>query len=179
MPSGSLPVPASIATPGRWHDPARLRVLAQGEDGECLYVIETGTMDVYKVIDGSDKKVKTCTSGDAFGELALLYNCPRAASVEAAEQTTLWELDRESFNNIVKDAASKKREKYENFLKGVKLLENMQPYERMTLADALRAMFSPRGSTLLTGSSHIDSAPRMRPARSQAETDSSHGSPPA
>merc|ERR1719473_1896761 len=86
------------------------RVIKQGEDGECLYVIETGVMDVYKVIDGTDKKVKTCTVGDAFGELALLYNCPRAASVETREKCTVWELDRESFNNIVKDAAAKKRD---------------------------------------------------------------------
>lgn len=40
--------------------------------------------------------------GDAFGELALLYNCPRAASVEAKEKAVCWQLDRETFNHIVK-----------------------------------------------------------------------------
>jgi CRP-like cAMP-binding protein len=40
-----------------------------------------------------------------FGELALLYNVPRAATITAIEKCVLWSLDRETFNNIVKDAA--------------------------------------------------------------------------
>lgn len=43
--------------------------------------------------------------GDSFGELALLYNAPRAASIKAMEECILWALDRETFNHIVKDAA--------------------------------------------------------------------------
>lgn len=38
----------------------------------------------------------------------------------------------------MKDAASKKREKYEEFLKGVKILQNMDEYERAKLADAFK-----------------------------------------
>ncbi len=52
----------------------------------------------------------------------------------------LFALDRETFNNIVKDAASKKREKYESFLSKVELLESMDPYERSKIADALKPM---------------------------------------
>lgn len=40
-----------------------------------------------------------------FGELALLYNIPRSATITAKSQSTLWSLDRETFNSIVKDAA--------------------------------------------------------------------------
>merc|ERR1712224_670163 len=70
-------------------------------------------------IDGEEKCVKTCEPGDVFGELALMYNCPRAASVEADTEGTCWKLDRETFNAIVRDAAQKKREKWEAFLKKV------------------------------------------------------------
>lgn len=44
-----------------------------------------GELDCYKKLPGEEeeKLVKTCTEGDTFGELALLYNTPRAASVQA------------------------------------------------------------------------------------------------
>ena len=74
--------------------------------------------------------------GDAFGELALLYNAPRAATITADNPCLLWCLDRETFNHIVKDASRNKREKYEHFLSKVKLLEAMEPYERSVLSDA-------------------------------------------
>ncbi len=46
--------------------------------------------------------------GEAFGELALLYNCPRAATIKSKGNSICFALDRETFNNIVKDAALKK-----------------------------------------------------------------------
>jgi cAMP-dependent protein kinase regulator len=50
----------------------------------------------------------------------------------------VWRLDRDTFNHIVKDAACKKREKYESFLSTVKILSTMDPYERSQIADALK-----------------------------------------
>lgn len=60
--------------------------------------------------------------GEAFGELSLLYNAPRAATIKAKTEAELWSLDRQTFNHIVKDAATTKRDKYEEFLKEVKIL---------------------------------------------------------
>jgi cAMP-dependent protein kinase regulator len=68
----------------------------------------------------------------------LLYNAPRAATIIADSDSLLWSLDRQTFNHIVKGAASKKREKYENFLQEVKLLQSMDSYERSKLADAFK-----------------------------------------
>lgn len=82
--------------------------------------------------------------GEAFGELALLYNAPRAATIKAKTDCDLWVLDRNTFNYIVKDAAARKREKYEEFLKSVPLLSSMDHYERSKLADAIKeAKFEP------------------------------------
>eukprot|EP00747_Dinoflagellata_sp_TGD_P068639 gnl/TRDRNA2_/TRDRNA2_155797_c0_seq1.p1 gnl/TRDRNA2_/TRDRNA2_155797_c0~~gnl/TRDRNA2_/TRDRNA2_155797_c0_seq1.p1 ORF type:complete len:435 (-),score=131.38 gnl/TRDRNA2_/TRDRNA2_155797_c0_seq1:69-1277(-) len=117
---------------------ADTRLIKEGDDGEVMYVIEEGKFECFKKIDGVEKVVKTCLEGDFFGELALLYNCPRAASVEARNKSLLWQLDRETFNAIVRDSSIKKREMYEKFLKSVPILEQVGQYEKKSLADALK-----------------------------------------
>lgn len=115
------------------------RIINQGDDGESMFLIELGVVDCLKKAEGGEEKVvKTCTVGDVVGELALLYNCPRAASVHSRQKVTLWELDRETFNRIVKDAAAKKRTTYTEFLKKIPLFGNVDEYEMMSIADALK-----------------------------------------
>jgi cAMP-dependent protein kinase regulator len=82
-------------------------VISQGEQGDVLYLIENGTLDCYKTFNKEEgqKHLKVYYPGEAFGELALLYNAPRAATIIAKEDCVLWALDRETFNHIVKDAA--------------------------------------------------------------------------
>lgn len=126
------------------------RLINQGDDGDCLYVVEHGQMNCFiRQPDGGERKVKECTAGDAFGELALLYNCPRAASVEAGERSVLWMLDRESFNNIVKKAAAAHREQLEEFLQKVPLLQTMEVHERSAVCDALRPVTFCEGEVIV------------------------------
>ena len=76
--------------------------------------------------------------GEAFGELALLYNAPRAATIVSSTPVTLYQLDRNTFNHIVKDAASNKRARYEDFLSSVPILQSIDHYERSKIADAIK-----------------------------------------
>lgn len=82
--------------------------------------------------------MKTYVAGESFGELALLYNAPRAASIKAKTKAVLFSLDRETFNHIVKDAHRKKRDQYHDFLSKVEVLSQMDSYERDQIADALK-----------------------------------------
>lgn len=113
-------------------------VIKQGEDGSELFVVESGTLSCSKLFSGKAEPtfLKKYEAGEAFGELALLYNAPRAASIASDNDSLLWSLDRDTFNNIVKDSSRKRREKYENFLEKVKILETIEPYERSVLSDA-------------------------------------------
>eukprot|EP00347_Sterkiella_histriomuscorum_P002262 403368839 len=115
-------------------------IITQGEEGDNLYVVESGTLSCFKLFPGNSVEtfLKKYMPGESFGELALLYNCPRAATIKADGDAILWSLDRNTFNHIVKDAASKKRDKYEKFLESVKLLQGMDSYERFKLADAFK-----------------------------------------
>ena len=132
-------------------------VIKQGDDGDDLYVVEDGMLSCSKLFVNiillnslSDNlqnqagkteptHLKNYEPGEAFGELALLYNAPRAATITTKTPALLWSLDRATFNHIVKDSASKKRERYDNFLKSVKILQSMDAYERSKLPDALKS----------------------------------------
>jgi cAMP-dependent protein kinase regulator len=126
-------------------------VITQGESGDCLYVVEEGNLDCTKHFteDGEEKYLKTYIPGESFGELALLYNAPRAATIKAKTNCILWVLDRETFNNIVKDAAQKKREKYENFLKKVDILSTIDSYELTQICDALKSEVYNKGDFII------------------------------
>ena len=126
-------------------------VITQGEEGDVLYLVDSGELDCEKVFKAGDKPtyLKTYKTGESFGELALLYNAPRAATIRAKTNATCWALDRECFNNIVKDAAIKKREKYENTLKKVEILKSIDPYELGQICDALKTQTFEKGETII------------------------------
>lgn len=124
-------------------------VIQEGEPGEVLYIVESGELSCHKVIDGESKFLKKYIEGDVFGELALLYNAPRAATIKAESTGHLWVLDRNTFNNIVKDASQKKRQQYETFLQTVPILQNMDHYERSKLADAIKEKKVKKNETII------------------------------
>jgi len=122
-------------------------VIKQGESGDLLYVVDSGKLACTKLFSGNTEPtfLKNYEPGESFGELALLYNAPRAATIKAVEQSVLFALDRETFNHIVKDAAMRKREEYENILSNLELLSNVDSYERSKIADAAKRVKIPAG----------------------------------
>lgn len=94
--------------------------------------------------------VGTIQAGGSFGELALMYNAPRAATVVSAENScTLWALDRVTFRRILMESTFARRRMYENFLEEVPLLSSLTGYERSKIADALETFKFPAGYTII------------------------------
>jgi cAMP-dependent protein kinase regulator len=126
-------------------------VIREGEEGDCLYVVASGTLSCTKIFKGNTEPtfLKRYEPGEAFGELALLYNAPRAATITSDDECLLYALDRNTFNHIVKDAAIRKREKYESFLRKIPLLESMDDYERSQVAEAFKDARFKAGETII------------------------------
>ncbi|RMD42314.1 hypothetical protein DV735_g2812, partial [Chaetothyriales sp. CBS 134920] len=135
-----------------------IKVISQGDEGDYFYVIEDGQFDVYinpsgslqPGPDGQGNKVASIGPGGSFGELALMYNAPRAATVvSASKRSTLWALDRITFRRILMTNAAEKRKMYEGFLEEVPLLASLKPYERSKIADALESVKVAAGEKII------------------------------
>ena len=71
----------------------------------------------------NENKVVSLSEGGSFGELALIYDTPRAATVRAAAAPVkLWGIDRESYKKILMESTMKKRNLYGDFLNSLSLL---------------------------------------------------------
>lgn len=66
--------------------------------------------------------VTTICEGGSFGELALIYGTPRAATVKARTDVKLWGIDRDSYRRILMGSTIRKRKMYEEFLSRVSIL---------------------------------------------------------
>ncbi|KAI1321587.1 hypothetical protein EDD11_003067 [Mortierella claussenii] len=125
-------------------------VIEQGAVGDFFYVVETGTLDVFVAKHGNpSEKVFEYGPGGSFGELALMYNGPRAATVTATSDVVLWALDRITFRRILMENTSRKRRMYEAFLETVPLLMSLEPYERHKIADALESVYFDDGQVVV------------------------------
>lgn len=72
------------------------RVIA-GDEGDNFYVIDSGEVEVYV----NNQLVLNISEGGSFGELALIYGQPRAATVKAKTDVKLWGIDRLSYRRIL------------------------------------------------------------------------------
>jgi len=72
-----------------------------------FYMILEGDFEVSKIINNSEiRLLKSLTAGDFFGEMALIHNAPRAATVKSKTNVTVLELDKDGFNKVLKHSPS-------------------------------------------------------------------------
>eukprot|EP00579_Thalassiosira_antarctica_P002729 CAMPEP_0201876002 /NCGR_PEP_ID=MMETSP0902-20130614/7809_1 /ASSEMBLY_ACC=CAM_ASM_000551 /TAXON_ID=420261 /ORGANISM="Thalassiosira antarctica, Strain CCMP982" /LENGTH=718 /DNA_ID=CAMNT_0048403167 /DNA_START=106 /DNA_END=2262 /DNA_ORIENTATION=- len=118
-------------------------VIKQGDEGELFYVVEEGKLDVWvstadvteDVGASSEREVQVgvpYVSGSSFGELALMYGSPRAATIRAKADCVLWSLDRRAFKGITGSHKQKREEIIIDTIRKVKIGDNV-------LGDVLRS----------------------------------------
>jgi len=94
-------------------------IIKQGDVGDFFYIVEQGVVNFY--IEGTPDAVGSCSNGESFGELALLYDAPRAATCIAAEATTLWKVDQNTFRVLLARQQLSREETIVTWLKKVPL----------------------------------------------------------
>ncbi|XP_070820382.1 cGMP-dependent protein kinase 2 [Chaetodon trifascialis] len=120
-------------------------VIKQGEPGNHLFVLGDGKLDVFQ----HNKLLTSITVWTTFGELAILYNCTRTASVRAVNKVRTWALDREVFQNIMRRTAETRHEQYRNFLRSVSLLANLPEDKLSKIVDCLEVEYYDKGEYVI------------------------------
>ncbi|XP_068608711.1 cGMP-dependent protein kinase 1-like [Brachionichthys hirsutus] len=108
-------------------------VIQEGDEGSTVYVLEEGMVEVTK----EGKKLCAIGPGKVFGELAILYNCTRTASVKALTDIKLWAIDRQGFQTIMMRTGLIKYSQYTDFLRSVPSFQSLPEDVLSKLADAL------------------------------------------
>lgn len=101
--------------------PAGTMVIKEGDKGDKFYVSLTGEFEV--VVGG--KAVKTLAEGGNFGELALMYDCPRSASIRAKVDAVVFSLDRLSFKKYIMTSNEDQHDVTVKTLKQVPIMEGL------------------------------------------------------
>lgn len=120
-------------------------VITQGEDGDVFYIMNGGEVDV--IVDGI--KVSSITKTGSFGELALMYGTLRQATIKATADMVLYAMDGMAYKHLIMSSSLKKREQYDEILKKVKILEELDSWERKQVADALEAAYFEDGVSIV------------------------------
>jgi cAMP-dependent protein kinase regulator len=109
-------------------------ILKQGDEtADFFYIIYQG--DVTYHVDG--KEVGSSGAGKSFGELALLYSCPRAATVKAKGKCTLFRVDQKSFRSVLQKRNMQTAEQKLSLLKKIEFLKDMELYDLQKLSSAM------------------------------------------
>ncbi|XP_016358479.1 cAMP-dependent protein kinase type II-beta regulatory subunit-like [Sinocyclocheilus anshuiensis] len=132
-------------------------IIDQDDDGDNFYVIERGTFDIMLKADGTTRTVGSYDNRGSFGELALMYNTPRAATIIATSSGALWCLDRLTFRRIIVKNNAKKRKMYEAFIGTLPLLTSLEVSERMKVVDVLSTKVYNSGEQIIAQGDLADS----------------------
>ena len=121
-------------------------ILQQGDEtADYFYIIYKG--DVTYIVDGNE--VGSSTAGTSFGELSLLYSCPRAATVKARGDCTTFRVDQKSFRSVLQKKNMQTAEQKLDLLKKAEFLKDMEIFDLQKLSSAMTPVSFEPGDCLV------------------------------
>ncbi|XP_057381165.1 cGMP-dependent protein kinase, isozyme 2 forms cD4/T1/T3A/T3B-like isoform X1 [Daphnia carinata] len=120
-------------------------IIKEGDVGSIMYVMEEGKVEVSR----EGKILSTMAPGKVIGELAILYNCKRTATIKAAIDCKLWAIERQVFQTIMMRTGLIRQAEYTVFLKSVPTFTNLQEETLIKIADVLDECFYNQGDYII------------------------------
>ena len=144
-------------------------IIKQGDQGDCLYYIlhglvsiqlsiqiDTGIQDKNQIVN-VEKNIAELKDGEIFGDLALLYNIPRTASIIALTETSLIKIDKIPFNRYLKNLFEGQLQDQIEFLQICPIFHDLP--KDLIIKLGIRALIKkfPTGQIILKNDSKCDS----------------------
>jgi CRP-like cAMP-binding protein len=76
-------------------------LMRQGDRGDAFYIVREGQVDVLARENGRSRRLSVLGPGEYFGEIALLRNQPRMATVRGKTEGSVWRLERQDFRDLL------------------------------------------------------------------------------
>ena len=109
-------------------------IFKHGEKGDYFYIVARGKVKM----GAKGVMVGTATEGNGFGELSLLYTCPRAASaVAVSDPTKLFRVDQQTFRVLMKKQTEELEESKRNLLNGISFLKHVNESDIFRLSNVM------------------------------------------
>ena len=149
-------------------------VIRQGDQGDWFYVVDEGEYVVTLEQGGKDVEIlRYTTTGGAnpcFGELALMYSKPRAATVTAVQDGVLWAMDRRSFRSILMKSSAVSLTRT---LRSVEVLKSLSVGQLQRLQDLLTEQTFKKDEYVIKQVRREQAAKQPHTSDSQAATSAS------
>ena len=113
--------------------PSSSIVFEQDRPSKSYYVVRSGELEV--IVKG--RKVNKIHAGEGFGELALLHDNLRSATIRCVDKVTLWGIDRQMFRKVIEEMNTQIYEQNREFLEKVTLLQPLSSTQKDSLAASL------------------------------------------
>jgi len=130
---------------------ANYDVCVKGDCGDSFFIVQEGLLEVLVDTGQTALSIAKCLrTGDSFGELALLYNTRRNATVRASRKSCLWTITRPQFCAVMKLKSDLRIKRYLELVNQVPVVaERMNAEERSALADTLEEVFFVKGEDVV------------------------------
>ena len=142
------------------HGPGEV-IIQQGTEGERMYMVRSGRLDVKRSENGSEIRVDSIETGDYFGEAALLKEEPRNATVESVTNVELFVLEKRDFHHWVRPRVADPKQilelmDKERILKRVPLFSGLSPFQLSMVTSKFRLEVIPAETAIMRQGEEAD-----------------------